>query len=376
MKYYENDGVNDYYPLVCHDLMEMGHVTKPRDLETRELHPTSVIISNPRHRLVTSVGRTLNLPFALAEVVQILGGINDAQALRYYNTKIIDIAGDGDRTKDNWQDGVTRFNAAYGERLRAFDGPSEPVDQLRHVIETLKKDHDSRQASIVLSHPFWDNYTAETRDRACNVYAHAMIRDGKLDWMQVMRSNDVILGLPYNFCQWLHVMEYVANRVRVPMGKYTLIQDSLHVYQDYYDECRGIAEFDIYAYRKSRPLLPMPMYSDDEFRENVIQWEEWIRTGGSSPIVRGEDQNDNYWYQVVCVFNSFASFKQGKDEMAYKLLPSNWELRQPLLRDYVAWRWHKPDYAAYLKCAMEEMEAFYLGHTTGRWLGVPAYARS
>ena len=355
--------------------MAEGKIISPRSKETRELHPTSVVISNPRHRLITSVGRVLNLPFALAEVVQIIGGQNDAQALRYYNTRIIEIAGDGPRDAPNWQDGVTRFNAAYGERLRHFDG-HEPIDQLQHVIETLKKDPDSRQASIVLSHPFWDNYTNETRDRACNVYGHAMIRDGKLDWLQVMRSNDIIWGLPYNFCQWLHVMEYVSGRVRVPVGNYTLIQDSLHVYEDKYEECKAISEFDIYAHRKSRPLLDMPPYSDQEFVEHVVRWEEWIRTGGSTMLVRGADENDNYWYQVVCVFNSFASFKAGKDEMAYKLLPSNWELRQTLLRDYVSWRWHKPDYAPFLKCAMDEMEAFYLGHKTERWLGVPAYARS
>ena len=92
--------------------MAEGKIISPRAKETRELHPTSVVISNPRHRLITSVGRVLNLPFALAEVVQIIGGQNDAQALRYYNTRIIEIAGDGPRDAPNWQDGVTRFNAA------------------------------------------------------------------------------------------------------------------------------------------------------------------------------------------------------------------------------------------------------------------------
>jgi len=194
-----------------------------------------------------------------------------------------------------------------------------------------------------------------------------------LDWMQVMRSNDIILGLPYNFCQWLHVMEWVATRLRVPMGKYTLIQDSLHVYQDRYEECLSVRPFDLYGFRKSRPLLRMPPYSDDEFYEHVVKWEEWIRTGGSTPIVRGEDETDNYWYQIVCVFNSFASFKQGHDQKAYSLLPTNWELRFPLLRDYLTWRWHKPDYEQYNKCAMEEIEAF-LGINMSRWLGVAVYA--
>jgi thymidylate synthase len=377
VKYYEEDTINTYYPLVCNDLMTMGKVTKPRDLETREIHPTSVVINSPRQRLVTSFGRMINLPFVLAEVVQILAGKNDAQALRHYNTRIVEIAGDpvgdGGRKEPGWQDKVTRFNGAYGERLRGFSLGGATVDQLEHVIETLKRDPDSRQASIVLSHPMWDNYMHATRDRACNVYAHAMIRDGQLDWMQVMRSNDVTLGLPYNFVQWLHVMEYVACRLGIGMGQYTLIQDSLHVYQDKYGECTSVKPFDLYAYRKNRRLLDMPPYNDKKFHENVVQWEEWIRTGGTTPLVRAEDENDNYWYQVVCVFNSFSAFKNGRDEMAFKLLPSNWELRYPLLRNYVSWRWHKPDYESYAKIAIEELEAF-LGYKAGRWLGMMVYA--
>jgi len=367
VRYYENDSVNDYYPQVCHDLMADGKVTKPRGVETREIHPTSVVISNPRQRLLTSFHRMLNLPFALAEVVQILGGQNDAQALQHYNTRIIEIAGDGD------PETVKRFNAAYGERMRAYDVGETTVDQLEHVIETLTRDPDSRQASIVLSHPLHDNYTVVTKDRACNVYGHPMIRDGKLDWMQVMRSNDVIWGLPYNFCQWLHVMEYVASRLGIELGNYTLIQDSLHVYEHQYEECKQVREFDLYAHKKSRPLLGMPSFDIKEFDEAVVKWEQWIRTGGSTPIIRAEDEKYNYWYQVVCVFNSFASFKQHKDEMAYKLLPSNWELRQPLLRNYVGWRWHKPDYKPYMQCATEEMQAF-LGTRAESWLGALAYA--
>src|SRR5437016_1447509 len=210
--HFQGESINDYYPRVCQSLMEYGVTASPRGLETKELHPTTVHISNPRERLITSVGRMINLPFALAEVVQIIGGLNDAQALRYYNSKIIDIQGDKPWdiaiTPDNWQDHVTHFNAAYGERMRAFNSGQkvgftpQPIDQLTHVIETLRADPDSRQASIVLSHPFWDNYRENTKDRACNVYAHVMIRNRKLDWMQVMRSNDIIWGLPYNFVQW------------------------------------------------------------------------------------------------------------------------------------------------------------------------------
>lgn len=370
--------INTYYPDVCQLLVEHGDVASPRGLETRELHPTTVSIEWPRERLVTSHGRMINLPFALAEVVQIIGGLNDAQALRYYNSQIIKIQGDVPDTfhpkgpltilDADWQDHVTRFNAAYGERMRRFEigiygsigGASGIVDQLKHVIETLRTDPDSRQASIVLSHPYLDNYERHTKDRACNVYAHAMLRNGRLDWMQVMRSNDIIWGLPYNFVQWLHVMEWVASQLMAPLGHYFLVQDSLHVYDKHYEDCRNVQLFDMYRYI-SQPLLPMITTSDKWFQENVIKWEEWFRTGGPVVGFIEADKTQGYWREVVSVFNSYAAFKQGRDQLAYDLMPKHPELRWPLMRNYVSWRWAKGDESIYKLAVRSHQEIRGMG---------------
>src|SRR4051812_34080671 len=107
VRYYTAQTVNDYYPEVCFDLMQEGMISSPRGIQTRELHPTIVSVANARIRIVTAYGRIVNLPFALAEVIHILGGINDAQALKYYNTRIIDVAGDTPYART--------FNASYGE---------------------------------------------------------------------------------------------------------------------------------------------------------------------------------------------------------------------------------------------------------------------
>jgi thymidylate synthase len=351
--HFSGQSINDYYPLLCEKLMVYGDSASPRGLETRELHPTTVHVYNPRRRLITSHGRMMNLPFALAEAVQIIGGLNDPQMLKHYNSQIIKIQGDPpvgwtDEFRA-WEDQVTRFNAGYGERLRRFeigrrihDNTPIVVDQLWGVIQTLHADPDSRQANIVISHPGYDSFVQETKDRACNVYAHVMIRDGKLDWTHVIRSNDVVWGLPYNFVQWLHVMEWVATTLHVPLGKFFLMQDSLHVYADKYIECTNIRPFDMYEYIEE-PLLGMDILlglsHDNWFKENVIAYEDWIRTGG--PMALDPGPESNYWFQVVKVFNSYAAFKQKRDQKAFELMPDYPELRWPLMRNYVVWRWGK-----------------------------------
>jgi len=364
------EGVNDYYPRVIETLMEQGTEAAPRGKRTRELHPTTVLLQDPRKRLLTAHGRMINVPFALAEIVQIITGTNDAQALAWYNSGIIAIQGDGPRGTPHWELGVTRFNAAYGERLRQYNVGQTKMDQLEHVIKTLRKDPDSRQASIVLSHPMFDNYEVQTVDRACNVYAHAMIRDGAVDWMQIIRSNDAIWGIPYNMMQWCHLHEWVAAELQRHTGTMFIVQDSFHVYEDKYDEARKIEPFDLYQY-----IDVLPMSASDGIAEDLLFAERNIRAGmeyGPDKMKQLEQRVGPYWCAVIACFQSYRAFKKIHDDKAFELLPQYAELRLPMLRNYCQWRWNKMSkifadlrHAAFLEVSMvgvphEEVE---------KWLG-------
>jgi len=56
------------------------------------------------------------------------------------------------------------------------------------------------------------------------------LREGKLEWTQVMRSNDLVLGLPYNIVQFTSIQEILASWLGVEVGTYNHISDSLHIY--------------------------------------------------------------------------------------------------------------------------------------------------
>ena len=367
--------VNDYYADVCKTLMEEGTETSPRGKLTKELHPTTALIQDPRRRIVASHGRMINLPFALAEVIQIITGQNDAQALRHYNSQIIDIQGD---TPD-----ATRFNAAYGERMRLFNAPAirvegeldvpvRQVDQLQHVIETLRRDPDSRQASIVLSHPWFDHYTQNTKDRACNVYAHAMIRDGRLDWMQVIRSNDAIWGIPYNMIQWSHVQEWVAASLDVQMGHMFIVQDSFHVYEDKYEECRAVEAFDLYHYLE---MVPLRMKASEMIVVELFTAERAIRMGMSydkSALKFLDNVVGPYWCAVIKTLQAYREFKEHRDDNALKQLSEYAELRAPMLRNFCHWRWNKDEkYKDLAFAACLDLYSYGVPHEEAhKWLGI------
>jgi thymidylate synthase len=361
------NGVNDYYAGICDVLMEHGVVVSPKGKTTRELHPTSVLIDSPRKRLMSCHGRVLNLPFALAEAIQIITGQNDAQGLAFYNSGIIDIQGDGPRGTPHWELGVHRFNAGYGERLRHFDLTSVTVDQLDHVIQTLKLDPDSRQASIVLSHPLYDNYSVDTRDRACNVYAHPMIRDGALDWMQIIRSNDAVWGIPYNMVQWSHLQEWVAKSLDVPMGTLFIVQDSFHVYEDKYEECKNVSLFDIYQYAHA-----MPMEASEEVAKALMLAERNVRASMELPLNELSLTLGTYWTDVIQTLISYRAWKRRFDDMAFDLLPDNYELKSLMLRMYCHYRWSKNTaiYADLINSAHMELSTLGVpSREIRKWLG-------
>lgn len=149
---------NVVYPALASQIMTDGRDRFPRGTVTKELHPVMIQVTNPRQRLVTAFNRPINVAFALAEVLWILGGREDVEMLNHYNSRIKDYSDDG-----------KVFNASYGDRLRKHFGH----DQLRDVISTLEADPDSRQATLVISSPSkdrgWnDNGTKHmTKDRAC-----------------------------------------------------------------------------------------------------------------------------------------------------------------------------------------------------------------
>jgi|SRR5580765_487389 len=364
---FDADGVNDYYAGVIEVLLSKGTEISPKGKRTIELHPTTVLMHQPRKRLMSCHGRVLNLPFALTEAMQIITGQNDAQALAFYNSGIIGIQGDGPRGTPHWELGVTRFNAAYGERLRHFDLTSVVVDQLEHVIETLKRDPDSRQASIVLSHPLYDNYSVETNDRACNVYAHPMIRDGKLDWMQIIRSNDAVWGIPYNMVQWSHLQEWVAATLDVPVGHMFIVQDSFHVYADKFAEAKRVAPFDIYQYVHAAPMRASP-----DIANEIMIAERQVRAGMEIDLKKLEQVVGTYWTDVIATLLSYRAWKRGFDDMAFDLLPDYHEFRALMLRMYCQYRWNKlrTTFGDILDAAHLELSTMGIPHEEiSKWLG-------
>jgi thymidylate synthase len=240
---------------------------------TRELLHASFLIKNPRERWVLSRQPGLNPAFAIAEVFWILAGRNDSLFINYWNSQYCEYAGN-----------ENLLHGAYGFRLRRQFGQ----DQLERAFAALESRPISRQ--IVLS--IWDGRSdlpsndgsPISQDVPCNVCSLLKVRDGRLEWMQVMRSNDLFLGTPYNFIQFTTLQEVMAGWLGLDVGSYCHLSDSLHVYENYEESNDKFSVSQRTATAKNCDQLGLPKAEFDATLGKVID----ILDAFTSPTLSAE----------------------------------------------------------------------------------------
>ena len=147
-------------------------------------------------------------------------GRNDLAFLEPWNRRLPKYVGRG-----------PKLHGAYGYRLRHKGG----VDQLTRAYQSLYKNPDTRQAVLQI----WDSSVdlpqpdgaPSDQDIPCNIVSLLKVRAGKLEWLQVLRSNDLFLGVPYDFVQFMSLQEVMAGWLGIGCGAYHQVSDSLHIYE-------------------------------------------------------------------------------------------------------------------------------------------------
>jgi len=121
---------------------------------------------------------------------------------------------------------------AYGYRWRKFFGR----DQLGLLIALLEKDPSSRHGVVVTWDPSGDGLGGVNRGNVPCPYSFTVnIIGGRLNMMNVVRSNDMILGFPHDVAGFALLLCMLAQRLGVKPGVYTHTIANAHVYDIHYD---------------------------------------------------------------------------------------------------------------------------------------------
>lgn len=268
----------------------------------------------------------MSAPFAIVEIIGIIAGRQDSAYLNFFNPRLPKFAGSG-----------LSYPGAYGYRLRNHFG----MDQLERACSALARNPHSRQAVLQIWDPNTDIPLADgsptSADVPCNLCSMLKLRNGKLYWTQIMRSNDLFRGTPYNFVQFTMLQELLAGWLGVTMGSYTQLSDSLHVYESDLDDVVSHATVEA-PISEDNLLLPKgvsdPIWSNlnesvnelivPGLRENDI---EEIAMEPSTPAVRN----------MLLVVAADSARRRGYDQLAKDL---SGRCTNPLL-SLASERWHE-----------------------------------
>lgn len=155
---------------------------------------------------------------------------------------------------------------AYGYRWRRHFGR----DQLGKLIELLEKDPSSRHGVVVTWDPASDGLGGINKGNVPCPYTFTVnIIGGRLNMMNVVRSNDMILGFPHDVAGFALLQCMLAQRLGVNTGVYTHIIANAHVYDTHYEAAEDMCS------RKadSKPIslvLPDDSFVRAEAKEHAL----------------------------------------------------------------------------------------------------------
>lgn len=121
---------------------------------------------------------------------------------------------------------------AYGYRWRKYFGR----DQLGLLVNLLTKDPSSRHGVVVTWDPAGDGLGGVARGNVpCPFSFTVNIIGGRLNLMNVVRSNDMILGFPHDVAGFALLQCILAQKLGVEPGTYTHTIANAHVYDIHYE---------------------------------------------------------------------------------------------------------------------------------------------
>ncbi len=135
---------------------------------------------------------------------------------------------------DEWADDLGNLGPIYGHQWRSWPTANgQHIDQISKVIESIKKDPDSRRHIVSA----WN--VGELDNMAlppCHILFQFYVGDGKLSCQMYQRSADVFLGVPFNIASYAFLLHMVARVTDLQPGELIISLGDAHIYLNHVEQ--------------------------------------------------------------------------------------------------------------------------------------------
>lgn len=151
----------------------------------------------------------------------------------------------------------------YGYQWRNWPAPNgKHIDQLKNVIEEIKKDPNSRRLIVSA----WNVADIEEMAKAglppCHCFFQFYVANGKLSCQLYQRSCDTFLGVPFNIASYSAFVMMMAQVTGLQPGEFVWTGGDVHLYLNHLEQA------DIQLARKN-DIRPMPTMKINPTIKNI-----------------------------------------------------------------------------------------------------------
>ena len=183
-------------------------------------------------------------------------------------------------TNNNWlkERGVSIWNEwaapdgdlgpIYGYQWRSWPAPNgQHIDQISEVVETIKKNPDSRR--IIVS--AWNVVDIPRMALApCHAFFQFYVADGKLSCQLYQRSADIFLGVPFNIASYALLTHMMAQQCNLEVGDFIWTGGDCHLYSNHLEQVELQLSRDFFPLPKLNILRKPDSIFDYEFEDFEI----------------------------------------------------------------------------------------------------------
>lgn len=135
---------------------------------------------------------------------------------------------------DEWADENGELGPVYGYQWRSWpSADGKHIDQLTELIETIKKNPDSRRMIVSA----WN--VADLPKMAlmpCHAFFQFYVADGKLSCQLYQRSADMFLGVPFNIASYALLTMMIAQVCGLEVGDFIHTFGDAHIYSNHFEQ--------------------------------------------------------------------------------------------------------------------------------------------